>query len=65
MQFPWLSRLNLIHLKWSLRFEAKNLYSLSQAPSDKVKQPISNNWGPVSWMIHKVTEKVISPAYHF
>jgi len=57
--------LNLIHLKWSLWFEAKHLYSLSQASHDKMKQPISGNWGPVSRMINKVTEKVISLADHF
>lgn len=57
--------LNLIHLKWSLWFEVKHLYFLSQASNDKMKQPISDNWGPVSWMINKVTEKIISPADHF
>lgn len=57
--------LNLIYHKWSLWLEAKHLYSLSQASSDKMKEPISDNWSPVSWMIDKMTEKVISTADHF
>lgn len=34
--------------------------SLSQTSGDKVKQPISNNWGPISRMIHQVGHKVVS-----
>lgn len=38
----------------------QNFNSLSQTSGDKVKQPISNNWGPISRMIHQVGHKVIS-----
>lgn len=48
-----------------MRFITKHLYSLSQAPGNKVKQPISNDWGPVSRMVNQVTDKVIPLADGF